>query len=285
MVIALSCAAGISLPLVAQSVSAPASAPRPNRADSFKFAVLGESGTGEPGQYELAGQMAKLRERFKYDTVLLLGGNIHGSERPQDFIKKFETPYKALIDGGVKFYAALGNEDAREQRHYKNFNMNGKLYYTLQPRPDVLFVALESTYVEKAQLAWLATTLENSTSPWKIVYLHHPPYSSGRRHGSDVTLRKHLEPLFLKHDVSVVLSAHDKIYERTIPQNGITYFVVGSGGKVQHDGIDRTSRITASGFDTDLAFLAAEIAGDEMHFNAISRTGLTIDSGVVPRRR
>ena len=51
----------------------------PNQTDSFKFGVLGESGTGEQAQYELADQMAALRERFNYDVVLLLGGNIHGS--------------------------------------------------------------------------------------------------------------------------------------------------------------------------------------------------------------
>lgn len=191
----------------------------PNAPDSFKFAVLGESGTGETAQYELARQMVALRHHFKYDDVLLLGGNVHGGERPQDFVKKFEVPYKALLDAGATFHAALGNEDSREQRYYRNFNMGGKLYYTFQPRPDLLFIALETTYVENDQIAWLESQLHNSTSAWKIVYLHHPPYSSGRRHGSDAALRKRLEPLFIKHNVSVVFSAHDHIYERTMPQN------------------------------------------------------------------
>ena len=93
--------------------------------------------------------------------------------------------------------------------------------------------------------------------------------------GTDPTRRcvAQLEPLFLKYNVSVVLSAHDNVYERTKPQNGITYFVVGSGGKVQQGDIDRNTGLTASGFDTDLAFLVAEIVGDQMYFNAMSRTG------------
>ena len=82
-----------------------------------------------------------------------------------------------------------------------------------------------------------------------------------------------LEPLFLKYNVSVVLTGHDHFYERVKPQKGITYFVVGSGGQLRKGNIDRSSGITAKGFDTDLAFMAAEIAGDEMYFNAISRTG------------
>jgi len=271
--------------LVARSQSSPPALALPNQTDSFKFAALGDAGTGEPTQYELADRMAALRERFKYDVVILLGGNIHGSARPRDFVNKFEAPYKRLLDGGVVFQAALGDEDSREQRYYKNFNMKGKPYYTLEPRPGLQFLALDSSAVAKEQLEWVEGTLKGSTSAWKIVYLHHPLYSSGRGHGSDPALRTALEPLFVKYNVSVVLSARDNVYERTRPQNGITYFVVGSGGKVRQGGIDRNSGLTASGFDTDLAFLAAEIAGDQMYFNAISRAGLTVDSGVLARRQ
>ena len=64
--------------------------------------------------------------------MVLVGDNLYGSERPQDFQKKFEMPYKPLLDAGVKFYASLGNHDAREQRYYKLFNMDGKLYYTFK---------------------------------------------------------------------------------------------------------------------------------------------------------
>ena len=228
--------------------------------------------------------MAAVRDRFKYDVVLLLGGNVHGGARPQDFVKKFEAPYKRLLEGGVAFHAVLGDEDSREQRFYKNFNMKTNLYYTLEPRPELQFFALESTYVAKEQVDWLEAKLKDSKSDWKVVYLHHPIYSSARRHGSNAALRQRLEPLFLKYNVSVVLSAHDNVYERTKPQNGITYFVVGSGGKLRKEDIDRDSGLTASGFDSDLAFLAAEIIGGRMHFNAISRTGETVDSGVVTRR-
>jgi hypothetical protein len=271
-------------PPVAKTQSTAASVPLPNQTDSFKFGVLGDSGTGEQSQYELADQMAALRERFKYDIVVLLGDNIIGNARPQDFVKKFEAPYKRLLEGGVTFHAALGNEDSREQRYYKNFNMRGNLYYTFEPRPDIQFLALESTYVEREQVEWLEAKLKDSKSGWKIVYLHHPLYSSGRRHGSNSALRRILEPLFVTYNVSVVLSAHDNIYERTSPQNGITYFVVGSGGKLRKGDIDQNRGLTASGFDTDLAFMAAEIIGDQMYFNAISRTGQTVDSGVLVRR-
>ena len=257
----------------------------PNRDGSFKFGVLGDFGTGSRAQYQLAQQMVTLHGRFKYDTVVLVGDNLYGSERPQDFRKKFELPYKPLLDAGVKFYASLGNHDAREQRFYKPFNMGGNFYYTLNPSPDVRFFMLESTYLEPEQIAWLEKGLQASSSNWKIPVFHHPLYSSGDRHGSDIRLREVLEPLFLKYNVSVVLTGHDHFYERVKPQKGIVYFVVGSGGQLRTGNIDRASGITAKGFDTDQAFMAAEISGDEMYFNAISRSGQTVDSGVLTRRK
>jgi predicted MPP superfamily phosphohydrolase len=259
--------------------------PLPNVDGSLKFCVLGDFGVGKRPQYQLAEQMAKLHERFKYDLVVLVGDNLYGSERPQDFQKKFEIPYKPLLDAGVKFYASLGNHDAREQRFYKLFNMGGKLYYTFNPKSNIRFFAFESTYPEPEEIRWLEKELLASNDDWKIVFFHHPLYSSGDRHGSDFRLRDVLEPLFVKYNVSVVLNGHDHFYERVKPQKGIAYFVVGSGGQLRAGNIDRGSGITANGFDTDLAFMAAEITGDNMYFNAISRLGQTIDSGVLTRRK
>jgi predicted MPP superfamily phosphohydrolase len=272
---------------VVHAIQSPAESvvPLPNKDGSFKFSVLGDFGVGDQKQFQLADQMAKLHGRFKYDLVVTVGDNILGSERPQDFQKKFEIPYKPLLDAGVKFYASLGNHDSREQRFYKLFNMEGKLYYSFSPKPNVRFFAFDSTYPEPEQIRWLEKELAASNDDWKIVFFHQPLYSSGQTHGSDLQLREVLEPLFLKHNVSVVLSGHDHVYERVKPQKGIAYFVVGSGGRLRVGNIDRKSGLTAKGFDTDLAFMAAEIIGDQMYFNAISRPGQTVDSGVLTRRK
>lgn len=268
-----------------QSAPAEATVPLPNRDGSFKFAVLGDFGTGDRAQYQMAEQMFVVYKKFKYDFVMLVGDNLYGSQRPQDFRNKFEVPYKPLLDAGVKFYASLGNHDAREQRYYKPFNMEGQLYYTFNPRPDIRLFALESTYPVPEQFQWLEKELKASGSDWKIAFFHHPLYSSGDRHGSDIRLREVLEPLFLKYNVSVVLTGHDHFYERVKPQKGITYFVVGSGGQLRAGNIDRQSGLTAKGFDTDLSFMAAEIVGDQMYFNAVSRTGQIVDSGAITRRK
>ena len=282
---AVACGNGSAAEAPPDTQAAQPAVPLPNKDGTFKFAVLGDFGTGDRTQYELAKRMKEVHDRFKYELVIMVGDNIYGSERPQDFVKKFEQPYKPLTDAGVKFYASLGNHDSREQRYYKPFNMNGKLYYTFDPQKDVRFFALESTYMEPEQIAWLEKELSASGAKWKIPFFHHPLYSSGGRHGSDVRLRSTLEPMFLKNGVSVVFTGHDHMYERTKPQNGITYFVVGSGGKLRSGDIERDTGLTARGFDTDLAFLVAEVDDEKLHFQTISRPGTVIDSGVIERRK
>ena len=96
-------------------------------------------------------------------------------------------------------------------------------------------------------MKWFEDELKKSTSNWKIPFFHHPLYSSGERHGSDIRLRQVIEPMLLANDVTVVFTGHDHFYERTKPQNGITYFVVGSGGKLRAGNIDTNSGITARG--------------------------------------
>jgi len=234
----------------------------PNREGSLKFGVLGDFGTGKRPQYDMGAQMAKAHERFPFELVITVGDNLYGSQGPRDFQTKFEEPYKALLSAGVKFYASLGNHDEREvQRNYKLFNMDGKLYYSFKaPKQNVRFFALDSTYPDPAERAWLEKELDGSLSTvW--------------------------EPLFVKYGVSVVFSGHDHFYERTKPQKDIVYFVTGSGGQLRKGNIDRGTGLTSKGFDTDQAFLMAEIDRDELFFNAISRTGAVVDSGVIRRRK
>jgi predicted MPP superfamily phosphohydrolase len=276
--------AGGAAVLVAQSPAPPVQLP--NRDGSFKFGVLGDFGTGDESQYELARQMIALHQGFKYELVALVGDNLYGSERPQDFVMKFEQPYKPLLDAGVKFYASLGNHDAREQRYYKLFNMDGKLYYSFKaPKEDVRFFALETTYMDPEQLKWLEDELKKSGEKWKIVFFHHPLYSSARTHGSALQLRQVLEPLFIQYGVSVVLTGHDHVYERIRPQNGIQHFVEGSSGQLRSGDLRKPSPLTAFGYDTDQTFMLMEVDGDNLTFNAINRKGAVIDSGVIARRK
>jgi hypothetical protein len=253
----------------------------PMKPKSVRFAVIGDTGTGETPQYEVGRQLANFHSVFPFDFVIMLGDNMYGGESPADFKKKFEDPYQPLLDAGVKFYASLGNHDHPNQRFYKLFNMDGKRYYTFK-RGAVQFFALDSNYMDPVQLQWLGQELSDSDAGWKICFFHHPLYSHGKMHGSDLDLRSQLEPLFDRSGVAVVFSGHDHDYERLKPQNGITYFVLGNSGQLRLGGL-KPSSDTAKGFDTDRAFGLVEIAGDEMYFQVVSRTGDTIDSGVIEK--
>ena len=138
----------------------------------------------------------------------------------------------------MKFYASLGNHDDPNQRFYKPFNMNGERYYTYTKGP-VRFFVLDSNYMDQKQLDWLERELKASNDPWKIGYFHHPLYSSGARHGSEVDLRAQLEPLFLKYGVSAVFAGHEHFYERIHPQKGIAYFTSGGAAKLRRGNIQR----------------------------------------------
>jgi 3',5'-cyclic AMP phosphodiesterase CpdA len=254
----------------------------PLKPNSVRFAAIGDMGTGATPQYEVAQRMLTVRQTFPFEFVIMLGDNLYGGSSPKDFEKKFEVPYKPLLDAGVKFYASLGNHDNPNERFYKLFNMSGANYYTFQ-KGNVRFFVLDSNYMDPKQLSWLEKQLQDAgNKDWKICYFHHPLYSSGKTHGSSVELRSRIEPMFVKYGVDAVFSGHDHVYERVHPQKGIYYFTEGSSGQLRNGDLAKTG-MTEEGFDTDRTFMLVEVAGDEMYFQTLSRAGTEVDSGVLPR--
>jgi len=132
------------------------------------------------------------------------------------------------------------------------------------------------------QLSWLEKELHNSSTDWKLCYFHHPLYSSGSFHGASTELRLSLEPLFVKYGVQAVFAGHEHIYERMKPQKGITYFTEGAAGELRQGDLKKTD-LTAAGYDQDRSFMLIEISGDQLNFQTISRTGKTVDSGLIQR--
>lgn len=256
----------------------------PNEEGSVRFVIIGDTGTGTKKQHELAQILVRARATFPYDFVLLLGDNLYGGESPKDYKSKFEDVYRPILDQKVKFYASLGNHDEPAQRFYQHFNMDGKEYYRFT-KGNVAFYALNSNYMDKKQLKWLEDELAKDTSEWKVTFHHHPPYSSGGKHGSDKALRKVVEPIFVKYGVNAVFTGHDHFYERIKPQKGIYYFVSGAGGKLRSGDVKDNSPLTEKFFDRDMSFMLVEIIDNQMHFQVLSRTGETVDAGVMPNQR
>lgn len=263
----------------------------PNAQRSIKFAIIGDSGRGSKEQHDVAAQMTAYRQRFDYKFVLMVGDNIYeGPATAEDYRLKFEDPYKALLDAGVKFYAALGNHDDSNQVYYKPFNMDGNRYYTFVPPVDAItrwdtrvrFFALDSTYLNRAQSQWFANASTGSRAEWKIAFLHHPVYTSGRYTLAARGIRFALESAFADGGVDVVFSGHEHIYQRAELQNGILYFVTGGAGSLR-EGDASPSPSIARSYDRDYHFMLAEITDEGFFFQAINRLGVTVDAGVYRR--
>jgi hypothetical protein len=261
----------------------------PKKLGSLRFAVMGDVGRGDRAQYDTANEMALWHTRFDFNFVLMLGDNIYADGTAEEYAARFERPYKALLDKGVVFQAALGNHDPPGQTQYPPFNMHGNRYYSFSKDAGppltgtkVEFFALDTVNLDAEQVAWLRRMLSVSTAEWKIAFYHHPLYTSGRYWFSAARLRRQLEPIFVQYGVDIGWSGHEHFYERILPQRGVQYFTSGGGGALRAGDI-RPSRLTASGFDTDTHFMLVEISGDRLYFQTISRTGQTVDQGEFDR--
>lgn len=278
---------------------------QPLEGNLVRFAVIGDSGTGDNHQQQVARQMLAWHDRLPFDLVLMLGDNIYGAwwggGNRKDFEEEFDRPYAGLLARGVVFRAALGNHDTRtdDGRHLiearDRFHIDGPQgYYSFTAgqldaeTPLVEFFVLNTVRLEKDkrdpdQLAWLERALAASRARWRIVFGHHPLYSTGREHGGDAALRAKLEPLFRaggQPRVQVVLAGHDHIYERFQPQQGIVYFVCGASGKLRR-GDARPSPQLAAVEDRQHVFLLWEATPEELRFWAINETGQAFDCGVI----
>ena len=254
--------------------------------DKIRFAVIGDWGTGDQHQVEIARQLFAAHQRTPLDFVISAGDNIYPNGSGKYFGRHFEQPFANLLKDRVNFYAVLGNHDVdagrQDQCQYPLFNMGGQNYYKFERGNGMAeFFMLDSNDFGATQATWLENSLRDSKAKWKTAVFHHPIYSSGKMHGSATGLRKRLEPMFTRYGVQVGLSGHDHIYERTKPQQGVQYFVSGAAGKCRRGDVDRGSGLTAASHDDDSHFMVMEIGDNQVRFEAITETGVVVDNGLV----
>ena len=206
----------------------------------FAFAVIGDSGRGRKGQLVVAA----LLERLEPDLILHTGDIVYPSGEERHYDRRFFVPYGRLLKE-VPIFPILGNHDLERGNgaaYLNNFHLprndtQGTGRYYSFDWGNAHFVALNSelyhgdhSYRPEEQKTWLDRDLKETRQPWKIVYFHRPIYSSSK-HGGDERIRKDLEPVLVRHEVDLVFSGHDHVYERTVPIRGVTYVVSGGGGK------------------------------------------------------
>ncbi|MDP9421640.1 MAG: metallophosphoesterase [Pseudomonadota bacterium] len=217
---------------------APIALPAPASAQtSIKFAAFGDIGNTSN-----SAEVARLVRNRGAQFILMLGDLCYGSVPLAIQINANYLTEKA----NGKLWPALGNHEfddacgggnlASAYRSY--FSLPGNERYYEFKRGPVHFFAINSdtepdgTSATSKQALWLKGKLAASTSPWQIVFFHHPPFSSGSQHGST----GYMQWPFEAWGADAVLSAHDHDYERLIKdvnRDGvkIPYFVSGLGGK------------------------------------------------------
>jgi hypothetical protein len=228
-----------------------ASAPGAQR---VRFTTLGDFGTGGSSQKAVLAVMN--RPEWRGEFLVALGDNAYSSGTEQEFQDRMFTPMVNLLRE-VPVFPSLGNHEYvtdQGQPYLDNFylptnNPAGTERYYSFDWGNVHFVALDSNCAiglatsdrcsATAQKTWAQQDLAATTQPWKVVFFHHPPWSSGE-HGSQLSMRRNYAPLFEQYGVDLVLTGHDHNYERSKPMKGdavapsgtrgIPYVVVGSGG-------------------------------------------------------
>ncbi|ACC79734.1 metallophosphoesterase family protein [Nostoc punctiforme] len=247
----------------------------------LRFVSVADTGTGARGQYAVAGAMNAYHKQNPYDLVVLAGDNIYNNGEIEKISAVFERPYQPLLKQGVKFQACLGNHDIRTdngdpQVKYIGFNMKGR-YYTFK-RNQVQFFALDtnSNADWKNQLPWLEKELSISNAPWKVVFGHHPIYSSGQ-YGSNADFIKTFTPLFQKYGVQLYINGHEHNYERTRAIDGTTYLICGAGAGNRPVGRSEWTKYSTS----DLSFASYEVYKDRIEISAIATDNRVFDKGII----
>jgi predicted phosphodiesterase len=258
----------------------------PTSPDQFRFAAVGDNGSGGRQAMAVAGRMADAYASHPFGLVCLLGDICYYGNFEDRYEEVFRQPMAPLLDAGVGFELAIGNHDAalghsdvaleEIEAELRLLGTPGPFYSVSHGPADFFYVDSSTPGVfgpeSNVQWQWLDDSLASSNAQWRFVLMHHPLYSSGH-HGSTVGARERLEPILRRHEVDLVLAGHDHDYERTHPQGGVTYVVSGGGCKTTHVGRSRFTAASASA----LQFLLVDIDGDRLVGRCISVDGSLID--------
>lgn len=241
---------------------------------ALRLAVAGDVGTGGAAELATAKAMTTAAAGRPFDGLVLLGDNVYPNGDPARLGATVFDPFKPVLSQGAQLLPVLGNHDVEAQ--VAPLGMPGRWYAkSLGP---VLFIGLDSTQTDDpTQRAWLERTLSTATEPWKVVALHHPPYSAGW-HGSSQNVRSAFGPLFERYGVQLVLAGHDHDYQRSTPINEVTYLVSGGAAKLRKTG---RADYTAASWST-YHFVDLAAWPDHLLIRAIGQDGLVLDSATIP---
>ncbi len=257
-----------------------------------RFAILGDF--GEAGDPEA--DVAALVDGWEVDFIVTAGDNNYpnGSAATIDenigqYYQGFIAPYAGAYGEGAsenRFFPALGNHDWRTsslQPYLDYFSLPGnERYYDVTLGPVHLFILdsdpmePDGRSVDSIQAQWLQKQMEAAIAPWKIVVLHHAPYSSGSKHGNDVEMQWP----FAQWGATAVVSGHEHIYERLHVDN-MVYFVNGLGGRKKIYPFGPPKDGSALRYNQDYGAMLVNAGESCINFSFIDRSATLIDSYTV----
>ena len=200
-------------------------------AEPFRFAVIGDYGSGWPSQHAVAERMCSWRADHPFEDVFTTGDNIYPDGSERYFASGLFEPYECLLEDGVEFHASLGNHDYVTRRggdvlDEPAFGIPKRNY--VYREGGVRFVIADSNVLDRE---WLRQALEpRPADRWTIVVFHHPVYSPSPERPSQPGFRPSLPELFREHGVDLVLNGHAHIYFASEPMRKIRYVITGGGG-------------------------------------------------------
>jgi 3',5'-cyclic AMP phosphodiesterase CpdA len=240
--------------------------------------VAGDIGDSGSRLDRTAAAMAVLGRTDPYDVLLLLGDNVYPAGDPARLPATVFAPFKGVLSQGAKLLAIVGNHDVKQghgEAQMRALGMPG-LWWSRRVG-DVEIVGIDSNIPDdKAQRDFLEHALATTDARWKIVALHHPPYSAGYQ-GSSMHVREVFAPIFAKYGVQLVLSGHDHDYQRSELIDGVTYVVSGAAAGTRRTGDDD---FTAESFSWH-HFVDIAVFRDRLVLRAVNQDRRVADEAVL----
>lgn len=257
-------------------------APAPRGAPSVRVAVAGDTGTADAAARGTAAAMDTQEAAREFDALLLLGDLIYETGDPGLVGPAVTDPFAGVLDAGTQLVPLLGNHDVEQGAQQEILAALGRSSSWYEQRIGPLrLVVLDSTRADDpAQTAWLEQVLA-TPSDWTVVAMHHPAYSAGY-HGADtdvLDLRARWAPLFARYRVPLVLAGHDHDYQRSLPQDGVTYVVSGAAAKLRPTGSRPFTAVSAS----TRHFVDLLVYPDRLELRAVDQDGRLVDAATINR--
>ncbi len=275
--------------------------PAPDSAAPFSFIAFGDSGGGTQAQLDVAARIAASEKAFG----IHIGDIAYPGGIPEDLDRLYFDVYREMLQS-VVIFTALGNKDVESDggaavldAYYLPENSPAPERYYSFVHSSAHFIALDTNAdlsPGSAQRSWLEAQLSGSDRFWKLVFFHHPVYSSAR---GEFTHRAYLEPLFNQYKVDLVFQGHNHFYERTFPiaagtavdkaqepnyadPLGTIYLVTGGGGGTLATASPNGS---SARYKSTYHHLALKVDDNVLSLSAIDSTGAVIDAMSLTKKK